>query len=122
MPYVRGFLRIVSRGDRPGRPGFGTPEHPIGPEAPEEGYPPDEGLPSEPDELPDPPPGIWPPLNVSHPIAPVPPNITPPVPPGSIWPPVDGAPSGKFWVVAGIPGVGWRYICVDPSLKPTPTK
>jgi hypothetical protein len=26
-------------------------------------------------------------------------------------------PSGKFWVVAGIPGVGWRYVCVDPSLE-----
>ncbi len=21
-----------------------------------------------------------------------------------------------FWIVAGIPGVGWRYVCVDPSL------
>jgi hypothetical protein len=31
----------------------------------------------------------------------------------------------KFWVVAGIPGHGWRYVCVDPSLRvdntlPTP--
>ena len=26
-------------------------------------------------------------------------------------------PSGKFWVVAGIPGIGWRYVCVDPSLS-----
>ena len=25
-------------------------------------------------------------------------------------------PSNTFWVVAGIPGVGWRYVCVDPSL------
>jgi hypothetical protein len=23
---------------------------------------------------------------------------------------------GTFWIVAGIPGYGWRYICVDPSL------
>lgn len=28
-----------------------------------------------------------------------------------------GLPPGKFWVVAGIPGVGWRYVCVDPSLS-----
>jgi hypothetical protein len=21
-------------------------------------------------------------------------------------------------VVCGIPGVGWRYVCVDPSLQP----
>ncbi len=26
-------------------------------------------------------------------------------------------PSQTFWVVAGIPGVGWRYIAVDPSLE-----
>ena len=26
-------------------------------------------------------------------------------------------PSGKFWIVAGIPGLGWRYVCVDPSLE-----
>ena len=39
-----------------------------------------------------------------------------PVQPGTIWPPANGAPSGTFWVVAGIPGVGWRYVCVDPSL------
>jgi hypothetical protein len=25
-------------------------------------------------------------------------------------------PSQKFWVVCGIPGIGWRYVCVDPSL------
>ncbi|HEX3347421.1 MAG TPA: hypothetical protein VHS58_04885, partial [Acetobacteraceae bacterium] len=90
-------------------------------------------LPIGPDHgLPEPPPGIWPPPTVSHPIQPAPPGT----PPGTIWPspgvpshpiapPSPGTPShpiatppGKFWVVAGIPGVGWRYICVDPSLKP----
>ena len=30
--------------------------------------------------------------------------------------PDQGLPSKTFWVVAGIPGVGWRYVCVDPSL------
>jgi len=120
MPYVRGFLRIGRRGDRfPGLPGSGTPEYPIGPEAPEEEYP-EAGLPGHPAELPEPPDGIWPPLTPEHPIAPVPPNINPPVPPGSIWPPINGAPSAKFWVAAYIPGVGFKYICVDPSLKPAP--
>lgn len=83
-------------------------------------------------ELPSPPPGVWPPPNATLPIQPAPPET----PPGSIWPPpnrpdaglpeaptpppVAGGgpviPSSKFWVVAGIPGVGWRYVCVDPSL------
>ena len=35
---------------------------------------------------------------------------TPPAGPGN------ALPSTKFWIVAGIPGVGWRYVCVDPSL------
>jgi hypothetical protein len=26
-------------------------------------------------------------------------------------------PSQKFWIVCGIPGLGWRYVCVDPSLE-----
>jgi hypothetical protein len=122
MPYVRGFLRIVSRGG--GKPDQGLPGEP--------GYP-DQGLPGEPPEiwpspgypdqgLPEPPPGIWPPLTPEHPIAPIPPTVNPQPPPGEIWPPVEGVAPGKFWVVAGIPGVGWRYVCVDPSLKPTPSK
>jgi hypothetical protein len=71
---------------------------------------------------------------------PIPPGTD--VPPGTIWPspghpghdlpapparpdqglprppprPDQGLPSNTFWVVAGIPGYGWRYICVDPSL------
>jgi hypothetical protein len=40
-----------------------------------------------------------------------------PAEPGTIWPPAPSS-SGKFWVVAGIPGHGWRYICIDVSLKP----
>jgi hypothetical protein len=93
--------------------------------------------------LPEPPPGIWPPPVVSHPIVPAPPHT----PPGTIWPPVhpahpdQGLPSGggsvdntlpstgrpprpdhdlpgntKFWIVAGIPGYGWKYVCIDVSL------
>jgi hypothetical protein len=37
--------------------------------------------------------------------------------PGQPARPDNSLPSGKFWVVAGIPGVGWRYVCVDPSLE-----
>lgn len=43
-----------------------------------------------------------------------------PVPPGGEVSPPIHMPSGTFWVVAGIPGIGWRYVAVDPSLKPTP--
>jgi hypothetical protein len=130
-------------------PGYG-----VGSEHPDQGLPggglyPDQGLPI-------PPPGIWPPPTVSHPIVPIPPGSE--VPPGTIWPPPGGPlypshglpgepprpdntlpgqpprpdntlpgqpghpdnalPSQKFWIVAGIPGYGWRYVCVDPSLRP----
>jgi hypothetical protein len=148
MPYVRGFLNIVS-GDQPDNSLPGG-EHP------------DQGLPGAPlvpgNALPSPPLGVWPPPTISHPIVPAPPNV----PPGTIWPspgrpsnelpstpgrpsqglpgtpdntlpqqpgrpdqglpstpgrPDNSLPSSSFWVVAGIPGVGWRYICVDPSLE-----
>jgi hypothetical protein len=76
-----------------------------------------------------PPGSIWPPPNRPDAGLPVHPNYpsTGPVPPpvypsqGLPTPPptVGGGPvvpSGKYWVVVGIPGVGWRYVCVDPSL------
>jgi hypothetical protein len=37
--------------------------------------------------------------------------------PGQPARPDNTLPSGKFWIVAGIPGLGWRYVCVDPSLS-----
>jgi hypothetical protein len=111
MPLYFGHVRQVSR---PTDPGFGIPE----------GGRPDQGLPGwQPDgglELPDqglpaPPPGLWPPLTIGYPIGPAPPGT----PPGTIWPsPGDPIGSGVFYVVAGIPGIGWRYVAVDPSLKP----
>jgi hypothetical protein len=141
MPFVSGFLRLRHR---PVDPGFGggTGEHPDqglpgAPAYPDQGLPgmeyPDQGLPPEP-------PGVWPPPTISHPIQPAPPGT----PPGTIWPspgvpshpiappapgipahpisgggaPDQGLPSKTYWVVAGIPGVGWRYVAVDPSLKP----
>jgi hypothetical protein len=85
--------------------------------------------------LPEPPVGTWPPPSFGRPIVPIIDN-TLPVQPGTIWPspgkparpdhtlpgqpalPDNSLPSGKFWIVAGIPGLGWRYVCVDPSLKP----
>jgi len=153
MPYVKGFLNIVSGGEidneLPGMPN--TPDNSL----PSLGVGIDNTLPS-------PPPGVWPPPTLGNPIVPVPPIAN--VPPGTIWPPAypnrpsnelpsgggrpdqglpptpdqglpggsggsvdntlpgqpaypsQGLPSNKFWVVAGIPGMGWRYICVDPSL------
>lgn len=104
------------------------------------------GMPAIPGNLPTPPPGVWPPPSAGNPIVPTHPIAQPrpphasgqpvpggrpdqglpdsgahpdqglPVQPGTIWPPTEGAPSSTFWVVAGIPGVGWRYVCVDPSL------
>jgi hypothetical protein len=109
-----------------------------------------------PGNLPEMPPGVWPPLTPSVPIGPAHPIGGHPIPPGTIWPPVwvnaprpghdlptpparpgtplpptpghpgggpippsgeTKPPSGTFWVVCGIPGVGWRYVCVDPSLE-----
>ena len=86
--------------------------------------------------LPEPPPGIWPPPSFSRPIVPIGPDNTLPVAPGTIWPSPgrparpdnslpgggggqidNGLPSKTYWVVAGIPGVGWRYIAIDPSLE-----
>jgi hypothetical protein len=109
-------------------PGFGGG---IGSNRPDQGLP---GLPPG-STLPAPPPGTWPPPSMGNPIVPIRPDNTLPVQPGTIWPPpgrpdrpsnelpgTPGAPdntlpSSKFWVVAGIPGVGWRYVCVDPSLS-----
>jgi hypothetical protein len=137
MPFVSGFLRIRSAG----HPDQGLP--PTSPGAPDQGLPgeppyPDQGLPPYPDQgLPTPPPGIWPPLSPAHPIAPAPPGT----PPGVIWPPIgqppvypdQGLPPGSpgepthpiqptpevYWIIAGIPGVGWRYTTVVPGLQPS---
>lgn len=108
---------------------------------------PSPGRPSHPIYLPRPRPpvGIWPPPTPEHPIVPVPepppsvgggpivppggpgipgrpidPDARPEHPiyqPGTIWPPPNA--SGKFIVLAWIPGMGWKYIVVDASLKPT---
>ena len=119
------------------------------------------GMPPIGSTLPEPPPGVWPPLTPSAPIQPAHPIAGVPVPPGALWPPIwsggvhppghpsaglpvgpghpaaplppspghpdaglpvqPGHPSGgpaptTYWVVCGIPGVGWRYCAIDPSL------
>lgn len=152
MPYVSGFLI-----DGPVDPGFGRPGGGR-PGSVDPGYGIDLGAGID-NTLPTPPPGVFPPLTPSHPIAPAPPGT----PPGTIWPPLwspvdpgyghggvmpphvstgpvptppvtpgtppprptpapipprpdQGLPSQTYWVVVGVPGVGWRYCAIDPSL------
>ena len=106
----------------PGDPGYGHPEggHPDA-GLPGGGYP-SHGLPGGGDidnTLPAPPPGIWPPPSFNHPWLPIPPDASTKPPPGTVWPPLgEDLPDGEFWVVVGIPGVGWRYVVVDLTLRP----
>ncbi len=126
MPFVSGYLRI--RGG--GRPDNELPE---GEQEVDPGYGVEEGGGHVDNELPRPPPGVFPPPVPSHPIVIAPPGV----PPGTIWPPINPArpdnslPGGggggqpdntlpgsqKFWVVVWIPGYGYKYVCVDPSLQ-----
>jgi hypothetical protein len=142
MPRVKGFLRVI------GRRGLGHPDQGLPGEGGEIDNELPEEQPGIDNELPTPPPGIWPPLTPSHPIQPAPPGtppgaIWPPVggrperpvrpdqglPGGPVRPdqglpvqppaPDQGLPAPKvYWVVAGIPGVGWRYVAVDPAAIP----
>jgi len=138
MPFVSGYLRIrgggqvdneLPEGEQEVDPGYGI-------EAGRGGY--------VDNDLPRPPPGVFPPPVPSHPIVIAPPSV----PPGAIWPPIYGGgrpdnslpgsggrpdnslPGGqggqvdntlpgmqKYWVVVWIPGYGYKYVCVDPSLS-----
>lgn len=122
MPYVRGFLRIGRRGSAGQLPSPGEPAPPEEPDGGVDEVWPAPGYPTHPIELPDPPPGIFPPPTIANPIVPIPPTVNPPPPVGEIWPPFEGAPSGKFAILVIVPGHGVRYVVVDPSLKPTPVK
>jgi hypothetical protein len=83
-------------------PGPGKPVDP--------GYGIEEGAPPGVDnELPEPPPGIWPPPSPEHPVQPLPPDVDPP--PGVIWPPVNAA--GKRIALIWISGIGYRYTVID---------
>lgn len=85
----------------PGHPDQGLPRPPMGGGRPDQGLPrppgaPDQGLPQ--------PPGA---PDQGLPGRPVGPD--------------QGLPGPTvYWVVCGVPGIGWRYIAVDPSLTPTP--
>jgi hypothetical protein len=134
----------LPEGERPVDPGYGV-EAPVDP-----GFGGGRPQPPDPDfDLPVPPPGVWPPPSGTLPIVPAPPGtppgaIWPPVSPPVIWPrpphvgggpaptppPAPGQPPTAgtplpptpttYWLVAGIPGVGWRYVAIDPSIRPLP--
>lgn len=136
MPLARiaGYVRL-RRVRRPGRPDQGLPgeEEDMTPDwGLEEGEPPQV---EPPEELPDPPPGIWPPLTPEQPWRPIPewperpstgPVPSPPaggvggrpperphpgepdeeLPPGTIWPPLPPGVHGKFLALVLIGGGG----------------
>lgn len=137
MPFVSGFLRTRRRGG--GRPDNELPgiEGPVDPD-----YGIDEGIgigggPI----LPNPPPGIWPPLTPEHPWLPIAPGGEPThpiapggggggehpehpivLPPGSIWPPLPPGVSGKYLALVLIGGGGqgamYRYVVIDADQRP----
>jgi len=148
MPFVSGFLRI--RGG-----GHADNELPEGEEGVDPGYGIEAGGGTINNDLPRPPPGVFPPPVAAHPIVPAPPGT----PPGTIWPPVNpdrpnqglpGSSGGRpdnslpgsqpgvdntlpgggggrpdnalpgsttYWVVVWIPGYGYKYVTVDPTLQ-----
>jgi hypothetical protein len=146
MPFVSGFLRIRDQG-LPGsgehpEHGLPDPETPVDPgwgipEAPPGVFPPP--VPSHPIVIapPDTPPGqIWPPIRPpyvwgqgprpGHDLPTAPP-VTPGTPPPRPTPqppenggehPEHGLPQQKYWVIVGIPGYGWRYVCIQPTPVP----
>ena len=121
MPYVQGYLEIISQGsagnELPGQSGRPSNELPGGQRPSDPNYGMNTpGLPTN--DLP-PIPEVNPPLSPSNPIAPLPPASNKPTPPaGSIYPPLHGpgASKDKFVVLVIVPGVGYRYVIVDPSL------
>ena len=131
MPYVKGFLEIVSQTDpdygNGGAGGGGAVDPGFGnrPGGVDPGYghgswnrPSNElpgGLPPIAGNLPSPPIGIWPPPNAGNPIVPIPPEVSNELPPGGTWPPLPPGANGKYLVIAGIPGVGWRYVVIDST-------
>jgi hypothetical protein len=115
-------------------------------ELPDSGNRPDNSLPTPPNVWPKPPVGIWPPPQPiypshpiypggrpSHPIAPgggggekpehpIAPGGGPEhpieLPPGSVWPPLPPEIKGKILAFCWLVGIGYRWVVIDPSLKP----
>ena len=121
MPRVRirgGWLNIGRRQ----KPGGGGPVDPdYGIDEGEGGDGEETSPPGVDNELPSPPPGIWPPPTIGHPVHPIAPGDPakpghlPAPPPGAIWPPVTSPVEGLFIVLAHIPDHGWKYIVIDPD-------
>jgi hypothetical protein len=108
----------------------GRPDHPIvlpppviTPKPPG-GKPPVVWPPQIDNSLPEPPPGIWPPPGAPDNSLPPTPGQLPVFPdspgePGTIWPPLPVMPDeGNLLVIVWVPGVGYRWAVVDPTLKP----
>jgi len=114
---IRGGYLNIGRRQRPGHPDIGLPVDPENPDV----DPPEEGGEYPDNELPSPPPGIWPPPTIGHPVHPIAPGDPnkpghlPAPPPGAIWPPVTSPVEGLFIVLAHIPDHGWKYIVIDPD-------
>jgi hypothetical protein len=106
---------------------------PVPPERPTDpGY--DQGRPVPPHMWPDPPVHVWPPLQPVYPALPIylppghvsggpvpPERPTDPgygleLPPGSVWPPLPGI-GGRILCLVWIPGYGYRWVVLDPSLE-----
>jgi hypothetical protein len=91
----------------------GHPAHPL---------PPGSGLPTHPIFLP---PGVWPSPpgpggTPEHPIV-LPPD--PEAPPGTVWPPLEPPVAQSGYIIAWVPGQGYKYVKVTvppekPSTKP----
>lgn len=139
MPFVQGYLRIRGRGhpdnELPGGSG-GEIDNSLPGDQP--GI--DNSLP-----IPPPPPSVWPGPIPSHPIVIAPPGTPPGViwpTPGRPVDPGYGRPEGSggarpdntlpgqgahpsnpiasqtYWMLVYTPGHGWKYVSVDPSLRP----
>lgn len=104
-----------------------TPEHPWRPipdwpERPGQGLPPTlpPAQPGQP--LPRPPLGGGAP-DQGLPVEPPTAGHLPSLPPGTIWPPLPPGVHGKYLalvLVAGMPGVKYRYVVIDADARPTP--
>lgn len=147
MPFVSGFLRVRSgSGDRPDNalpgaegpvdPGYGIsadyPDNSLPMPPPGVWPPPVPAHPIVPAPPTTPPGTIWPPMNPVYPDqglpgaggAPPHPDqgLPTPQPPTGGVPhpshPIAGVPQ-QYWVVVWVPGYGYKYVCVDPSLTPS---